>query len=78
VVVAPPAYPKPIPPAQLYADLLKDYLVDPEGWQVLVRALNTSAQRPPSSSLWDNPSLTQPDSANRTWGIDWTSPPPWR
>ena len=54
--------------AQLLVDLLKDHLVDPDDWQVLVRALNASLQRPHESSLWDTQAWTQQDPAGRALG----------
>jgi len=72
------AYPRPIPAGQLYVDLLKDYLVDAEDWQVLVRALRTSPQRPPQGDLWDTLAWAQQDPAGRALAIDWASLSPWR
>ncbi len=73
-----PAYPRPIPAAQFFVDLLKDHLVDPDDWQFLVQALNASVQRPPEGSLWDFQAWTQQDPAGRALAIDWVRRPPWR
>jgi hypothetical protein len=70
------AHARPISAAQLYVDLLKDYRIDADDWQVLVRALHEGSQRP-VGSLWDYLTWTQQAAPGRALGIDWVGNTPW-